>query len=115
MALVNTSDAFHFLTEGSPNSNTGRSSHIFDLLFERMPMGVAILDRQFHIQRYNPTWGDFAARYAPSTGVPLAAGVGYFEHLPGTESIVLPLFERALAGETVQESGVRLESGGAVT
>ena len=115
MALVNTPDAFHFLTEGSPNSNTGRSSHIFDLLFERMPMGVAILDRQFHIQRYNPAWGDFAARYAPAAGVPLAAGVGYFEHLPGTELIVLPLFERALAGETVQESGVRLESGGAVT
>jgi hypothetical protein len=113
--LVHTPDAFQFLTKESPNSNSGHSGSAFDLLFERMPMGVAILDRQFHIQRYNPAWGDFAARYAPAAGVPLAAGVGYFEHLPGTESIVLPLFERALAGETVQESGVRLEADGVVT
>lgn len=86
-----------------------------ELLFERMPMGIAILDRKFHIQRYNPTWGDFAARYAPPDGKPLAPGVGYFEHLPGTDAIILPMFERALAGETVRENGVCLHSGGITT
>lgn len=91
------------------------SSNLFDLLFERMPMGVAILDRQFHIQRYNPTWGDFAARYAPAAGLPLAAGVGYFEHLPDAERTVRPLFERALAGETIQQSGIPLKWDGAAT
>ncbi|MGB9671146.1 MAG: hypothetical protein ACPLXR_08375, partial [Halothiobacillaceae bacterium] len=61
------------------------------MLFEHMPMGVAILDRQCRIQRYHPTRGDFAVRYAPLTGAPLAPGVGYFEHLPGSEPIVRPL------------------------
>ncbi|WKZ47141.1 MAG: histidine kinase [Anaerolineales bacterium] len=89
--------------------------NLLNLLFERMPMGVAVLDRQYRIQRYNPTWGGFAARYASRYSAPLAPGVGYFEHLPGTEALVLPLFERALTGEVVRENGIRLESGGAVT
>ena len=89
--------------------------NLLDLLFERMPMGVAILDRQYRIQRYNPTWGDFAVRYAPLTGVPLTPGVGYFEHLPGSEGFIQPLFERVLAGETIHANSVRLDSGGIVT
>ena len=92
-----------------------QASSLLELLFERMPMGVAVLDRQFRVRRFNPTWGDFAARYTPPSGAPLAPGVGYFEHLPGTEAIVLPLFERALAGEIVQANGVRLDSDGVVT
>jgi len=97
------------------DANEQKQANLFELLFERMPMGVAILDREFHIQRFNPTWNDFAARYAPATGVPLAPGVGYFEHLPGAERVVLPLFERALAGETVQANDVRLDAGGITT
>lgn len=93
----------------------GQQANLLELLFERMPMGVAILDRQYRIQRYNPTWGDFAVRYAPLTGVPLAPGVGYFDHLPGSEAFILPLFERVLTGETIQANSVRLESGGIVT
>lgn len=103
-------------SRNSPQSHVqGQSANLLDLLFERMPMGVAILDRQYRIQRYNPTWGDFAVRYAPLTGAPLAPGVKYFEHLPGSEILILPLFERVLTGETIHENGVRLESGGIVT
>ena len=103
-------------SETSPTlPNHEQQANLLELLFERMPMGVAILDRQFRIQRYNPTWGDFAVRYAPLTGVPLAPGVGYFEHLPGSETFIQSLFERVLAGETIQENSVRLESGGIVT
>ena len=87
----------------------GLQSNLLELLFERMPMGVAILDRQFRIQRYNPTWGDFAVRYGPLTGVPLSPGVRYFEHLPGSEARILPLFERVLKGETIQENNIRVE------
>lgn len=100
--------------KGSSGLN-GRQANLLDLIFESLPMGVAILDREYHIQRYNPTWGGFAVRYAPLTGKPLAPGVGYFEHLPGAEPIVLPMFERVLAGETVGANGVRLESGGIIS
>jgi signal transduction histidine kinase len=112
---MNHQDTFQPLSGEPADSKLERQINVLDLLFERMPMGIAILDPQFRIRRYNPTWGDFAARYAPANGVPLTPGVGYFEHLPGTEPVVMPLFERALAGEIVQENGIRLESGGITT
>jgi signal transduction histidine kinase/predicted hydrocarbon binding protein len=107
--------ANHAVVSFSPDPGLGRQLNLLEVLFERMPMGIAVLDRQFHIQRYNPTWDEFAARYAPPAAAPLIPGVYYFDHLPGTESTVIPLFERALEGETVRQNGVRLESEGVVT
>ena len=108
-------EAYQFSSDISANSNLGQQIDLSELLFERMPMGIAILDPEFRIQRYNPTWGDFAERYAPTSGAPLKPGVGYFEHLPGAESTILPLFERTLAGETIRQDSVRLESGENIT
>lgn len=99
----------------SSDTKLGQQINLLELIFERLPMGVAILDREFRIQRYNPTWGGFAVRYAPLTGKPLAPGVGYFEHLPGAEEMVLPMFQRVLAGETIGANSVRLESGGVIS
>ena len=98
-----------------PDPGLGRQLNLLEILFERMPMGIAVLDCEYQIQRYNPTWEDFAERYAPPSGAPLTPGVHYFDHLPGTESTVTPLFERVLEGETVRENSVRLESDGVVT
>ena len=98
------------------NLDLERQANMLDMvLFERMPMGIAILDRQYQYERYNTTWKDFAARYAPPSAVSLAPGVGYFEHQPGTEDTVKPLFERVLAGEQVRQAEVQLESGGIVS
>ncbi|MFZ0548774.1 MAG: histidine kinase [Candidatus Promineifilaceae bacterium] len=98
-----------------PDPGLGRQLNLLESLFDRMPMGIAVLDRHYRIQRYNPTWDDFSASYAPPSGVPLAPGVCYFDHLPGTESSIQPLFDRTLAGETVRQENVRLESEGIVT
>jgi two-component system nitrate/nitrite sensor histidine kinase NarX len=98
-----------------PDPGLGRQINLLEMLFDRMPMGIAIIDREYCIQRYNPTWEDFAERYAPPTAAPLAPGICYFDHLPGTEPTVLPLYERVLTGETVRQNSVRLESGGIVT
>jgi hypothetical protein len=56
----------------------GQQVNLLELLFERMPMGVAILDCQYRIQRYNPTWGDFAVRYAVPDGGSAFVGRGIF-------------------------------------
>jgi len=92
-----------------------RRPNLLEMLFERMPMGIAVLDRDYRIQRYNPTWDEYSASYAPTSGVPLAPSISYFDHLPGSEPVIQPLFERTLAGETVRQNAVRLESGGIVT
>ncbi|MGD8472660.1 MAG: PAS domain-containing protein [Anaerolineae bacterium] len=98
-----------------PDPALGRQLNLLELLFDRMPMGIAIFDREYRIRRYNPTWAEFADSYAPPSAAPIGPGVYYFDFLPGTESSVLPLFERALDGETVRLESVRLESEGIVT
>ncbi len=103
-------------TTNGPSSPAIIASDILpELIFDRMPMGIALLDREYRVLRYNPTWEDFSARYAPAGGAPLRPGVGYFEHLPGAEATVLPLYQRALAGETVRLNEVRLELAGKVS
>lgn len=99
----------------APDPALGRQLNLLELLFDRMPMGIAVIDRAYRIQRYNPTWGDFSTQYAPPSSAPLAPGVPYFDHLPGSESIVMPLFERVLAGETIRQEALRFESGGIVS
>jgi predicted hydrocarbon binding protein len=99
----------------TPDPGLGRQINLLETLFERMPMGIAVLDRKFRILRYNPTWVDFSERYAPPSAAPLVPGVGYFDHQPGTEPTVLPLFEETLKGETIHQNGVRLESEGIIT
>ncbi|MDZ7844637.1 MAG: GAF domain-containing protein [Anaerolineales bacterium] len=96
----------------SPDPGLTRQINLLELLFERMPMGIAILDPEYKIRRYNPTWDDFAQRYRPSGGEKLTPGINYFAHLPGTESTVKPLFDRVLAGETIREEDVPLNTPG---
>ncbi len=72
----------------SPDPGLGHQINLMEMLFERMPMGIAVLDRQYRIQRYNPTWEDFAQRYGPQSSPPMAPGIGYFEHLKGSEPVV---------------------------
>lgn len=88
---------------------------LLDMLFERTPMVVAVIDRDFRLQRINPTWVDFAARYSPSRHEDIVPGAHYFDIFPGSEAAIQPLFERVLAGETVRQDAVRLETEGFVS
>ena len=83
----------HRIVAFSPDPKLGRQLNLLETLFERMPMGIAIFDREYRIQRYNPTWKEFSEQYAPPSAAPLAPGVNYFDHLPGSESIAIPLFD----------------------
>lgn len=99
----------------SPDPALRQQLSLLEILFDRIPMGIAILDQNYDIRRYNPTWADFAKRYAPPSGAPLELGVNYFDLLPGSEPIAQPLFERVLAGESIHQEASRFESGGVVS
>ena len=99
----------------TPNPELGRQLNILEMLFERMPMGIAIFDREYNIQRFNASWGDLSNRYAPPSGARLVPGVNYFDHLPGSEATAMPLFSRVFAGETVRQNATKFESGGIVS
>ncbi|HEX6511134.1 MAG TPA: histidine kinase [Chloroflexota bacterium] len=84
------------------------SAGVIDILFERMPMGIAIVDRRFCVRRCNPTFAEFLVRgtgHEPSEVVP---GIGLFVIEPGVQDVIRPLLARALAGETIRLDGAPL-------
>jgi len=91
------------------------SQSLLDMLFDRMPMVLAVLDREYRLQRLNPTWAEFAVRFSPSSPEDVHPGAYYFDIFPGSEGAIRPLFERVLDGKTVRQDAVRLKTGGYVS
>ncbi|MFW6115717.1 MAG: GAF domain-containing protein [Chloroflexota bacterium] len=88
---------------------------LLDVLFDRMPMGIAVFDREARLQRCNPTWAEFIERYTPTPAGAAVPGAALFDLAPGTEMDFGPTLERVLAGETVRLESFRMESGGIVS
>jgi PAS domain S-box-containing protein len=99
----------------TPDPMLGRQLNLLEMLFERMPMSIVVLDREYRLVRFNPTWAAFIDRYTPSHAWQVLPGAYLFDLEPGTEGTFLPLFERAFQGETVRQESVRMESGGMVS
>ena len=58
------------------------AAEMLELLFDQMTMGIAILDPEYHLLRFNSTWAGYFARYHPSMARQLQPGLGYFELHP---------------------------------
>jgi signal transduction histidine kinase/predicted hydrocarbon binding protein len=96
----------------TPDPKLGRQANMLEMLFDRMPMGVAVIDRDFKLVRCNPTWAAFIEQYSPSKAVQVLPGADIFDLQPGSEEVLSPFFEKVFAGETVRRDAVRIESGG---
>ncbi len=78
---------------------------LVDTLFDRMPMGVVVFDRDGRIVRLNPTWIEFAEGLA---GRPMEGdliGRTAPELFPETVDFAQEVGDKVMAGETI-----RLES-----
>jgi signal transduction histidine kinase len=76
---------------------------MLELLFDRIPMGIVVIDPDFTILRDNATWESFCQRNSPETAQILCPGAHYFQLLPLSHPTFEPLFKRALNGETLRE------------
>jgi len=92
------------------DSLAGEELGLLDRLFDRMPMGIAVFDRDYRLRRCNPTWAEFIDRYGPDWAKPATPGTPYSELAPGAEPQAYPLFERVLQGETIKEEALPLET-----
>jgi signal transduction histidine kinase len=90
----------------SPFCQRGR---LLECVFDRMPVGLAILDRAYCIQHFNTTWANFAMRYFHKVAVDVHPGRSFFEIVTGSEAALMPLFQRVLEGETVEIDNFHLE------
>jgi signal transduction histidine kinase len=85
---------------------------LLEILFERMPMGIVVFDRDLKIVRCNPTWAEFIERYTPSKASDVQPGKTLAELAPGAENFFLPAVERVFRGETVYIEAMRSISAG---
>lgn len=88
---------------------------LLSILFDSMPVGVAVYDCNFVLRSFNPTWAGYVERYARCERSRIVAGANLYDLAPGIENATMPLFTRALAGETVRREGLRLKSRGVVS
>ena len=95
-----------------PDPMLGRQINLLEMLFDRMPMGIAVYDREYKLIRFNPTWVSFAEKYSNTRADVVVPGTYIFDIQPGTEDVVIPLFERVFRGETIQQNGVGIVSRG---
>lgn len=98
-----------------PDPYLSRQLNLLEVLFDRSPASIALWDRDLVLRRCNPTFVSMVERYTPARPGRAVPGARLFRLLPGTEGQLLPLWERALAGETVQENSLRIECGGRVS
>jgi PAS domain-containing protein len=99
----------------NPDPGLSRQINLLELLFDHMPMGIAVIDRDFILRRCNPTWATFIEQYTPSKSIEVAPGKNIFDLEPGTEDVIIPLFNRVFEGETIRQEALRIESGGTVS
>ncbi|MBE2270885.1 MAG: sensor histidine kinase [Anaerolinea sp.] len=82
-----------------------------DQLFERLPIGLALIDQNYNFVRYNLTWQNFIDRYAPLRPEQIEPGKNLFSVFPGEESRFQPHIDAAFAGRVVQRENVQLQWG----
>jgi signal transduction histidine kinase len=102
------------VTLGTP-ATPARERDLLDILFDRVPVGIAVYDRSYALKSFNRTWADHVERYALCERHKIVPGAYLHELAPGIERETAPLLERALSGETVRVEGLRLECRGAVS
>ncbi len=88
---------------------------LLDILFDHVPVALAIWDCEFRLLRCNLTWAEYIVRYTAAQAADVVPGVGLFELAPEIEPAIMPHFRRVLAGETVELEALRLESAGIVS
>lgn len=101
---------------GAGDAWLGRPQSLLDSLFQRLPatVALAITDRDLKLRHYNHTLAQFASRYRPLQEGKSLEGTSLLALVPGAEGVVAPILRRALAGETLHATSLRVEGSGGV-
>lgn len=82
---------------------------LLNVLFSSIPIGIAIYDHDLILQSFNSTWASYAKRFAPGEHGTTIPDSRLHTSASDIEHTLLPLFERAISGETVRAIGLRLD------
>lgn len=91
------------------------SDNLLDTLFENLPMGIALFDRNNRMVRFNPTWADYVTQYTRVPREQIVPGIDIFTLAPGMRVLFQGEFERVKNGETVHFEIVPMINDGIVS
>jgi signal transduction histidine kinase/predicted hydrocarbon binding protein len=96
-----------------PDPFLSRQVSLMDLLFDRMPMGIAVFDANMTLRRFNPTWADSVARYTRTPLERVVPGARLDDLVPGVTTRYAERFSRIMSGEVLelQENRVLTDDG----
>jgi len=103
------------VTAFDPDPFLSQQLSLIDVLFDQMPMGISILDKEMRLRRFNPTLVEFVRRYSNLPPSQVALGRSFLELVPGNEDRAGHIFEQALAGKTVRREAFPMHIGDKVS
>jgi PAS domain S-box-containing protein len=98
-----------------PDPALSRRLNLLEILFDRMPMGIVLLDTDMKVRRFNPTWAEFVKRYHPSGAKSIVPGDDFNRLMPGLEDTIKSIFDQVLTGETVSQQAFPLDTGDVIS
>lgn len=84
---------------------------VLDDFFRKIPMGVAIYNRDLTLRIFNETWAAYAAAFQKMKSVTPLPGMSILQLFPTAAPVILPVLEKALAGETIHQHALPLTNG----
>jgi signal transduction histidine kinase len=102
-------------TEPARHAAGSMNDQLVDIFFDRVPMGVAVFDRDARLVRCNRTWAGFFIHYLGVTADYVTPGRTLHELIPDNEEAIAPLLAAVLAGQTVRQAAHRLSNGTVTT
>ena len=73
-------------------------AELLGVLFDQMPIGMAVVDRSWLVLRVNSTWRAFLQRYAPLSNPQVDADTVLFDLFPNERERFTPVLKRAFRG-----------------
>ncbi|MBE2221738.1 MAG: PAS domain-containing protein [Anaerolineae bacterium] len=84
---------------------------VLDDFFRKIPMGVAIYNRDLTLRIYNETWLSYVNSYQGNANFIPTPGMTLADLFPQAATTIQPMLEQALRGETRQQHTLPLSNG----
>ncbi len=90
-------------------TSSSRSS-LLEIVFDDMPIGVAVFDREFRLREFNEVWAGFVERYTETSAGGLSVGMHIRDIAPSMATYLERQWTSVLTGRTVNQTAVPLEN-----
>ncbi len=88
-------------------------AELLDALFDQMPIGMAVIDRDMKLLRVNPSWRASLQRYAPLSD--LQGKTALFDLFPDDRQRFQPTLSQAFDGKIIRTEAVAMQRDGVVS